>query len=140
MRTKVAAQAQPWTAGWDKLVANRHSSLDWKPRPDELIYRGKNPDHAQNYPNLYNDIAAAYACALRWRVSGDAAYADKAVEIMNAWSSTIKAPLRQRRPLPGGRHLRIPVCQRGRDHAGLSRMEKGDFAQFQKMMLDIFYR
>ena len=68
MRMKVAARAQPWASGWDRLLANPHSSLTWKPRPAEVVFRGIARGHAQNYPVLYNDIAAAYACALRWRI------------------------------------------------------------------------
>src|SRR4051812_34852413 len=70
MRQKVAAGAEPWKSGWDKLIANPHASLKWKPRPAETIFRGKSKD-PENYPQLYNDIAAAYACGLRWKISGD---------------------------------------------------------------------
>lgn len=139
MRTKVAARQQPWMAGWERLLANRHSSLGWRPRPVEIVYRGNHTGHPQNYPNLYNDIAAAYACALRWQISGDSAYADKAVEIMNAWSSTLKQI--------GGSSDRFlaagiygyqfaNAAEIMRDYQG---WKKADFKRFQKMMLDVFY-
>ena len=89
MKSKVTVGAQPWTDGWSRLVTNRHASLDWRPNPQAIVYRGKNPTHAENYATLFNDAAAAYALALRWEVSGDAAFADKAVAILNAWSSTL---------------------------------------------------
>ena len=38
------------------------------------------PPHAENYPLLFNDAAAAYALALRWKVSCDDAYAGKAID------------------------------------------------------------
>jgi len=88
MRAKVKAGESPWIDGWQRLTENRHASLSWVPRPQPEIHRndGVNPDNSQIFAN---DVAAAYACALRWQVSGDKAYADKAVEIMNAWSAML---------------------------------------------------
>ncbi|WP_460704839.1 hypothetical protein, partial [Myceligenerans halotolerans] len=37
---RVAAGSQPWTGGWDRLVANGRSAADWSPRPVETIVRG----------------------------------------------------------------------------------------------------
>ena len=89
MTAKVAAGAQPWKTGWDKLAANAHSSLSWTPKPAAVVYRGLDGIHAENYGQLYNDVAAAYALALRWKISGDAAYADRSVQILNAWSAVL---------------------------------------------------
>jgi hypothetical protein len=76
----------PWLGSWNLLINNWHAQTGYVPLPQTEIYRGNDGVHAQNYSRLYNDVAAAYQCALRWKISGDAAYADKAVEIMNAWS------------------------------------------------------
>ncbi len=71
------------------LVENPHSSLDWKPHPVPVIYRGFNGTNKENYSLLFNDAAAAYALAVRWKVSGDTAYADSAVAILDAWSKVL---------------------------------------------------
>ena len=90
MKAKVDQGAQPWLAGWNMLINNPHASLNWQPRPANVIYRGKDgAGHPENYGTLFNDTAAAYALALRWKVSGDDAYADKAVAILDAWSGTL---------------------------------------------------
>lgn len=91
MRTQVAAQAEPWLSGWNRLLKNPHAQLTWKPRPVAVVYRGFDREHRENYGQLFNDAAAAYATALRWQVSGDTAYADKAVEILDAWGGTLTA-------------------------------------------------
>jgi hypothetical protein len=88
MYAKVSTNQQPWRSGWEKLIANSHAQTSWVARPTATIIRGGD---GQNYPQLYNDIHAAYQCALRWRVSGNTAYRDKAVEILNAWSSTLES-------------------------------------------------
>jgi len=85
-RDRVAAGAQPWLAGWDRLVANGRSHADWQPRPLETVIRGGD---GQNYAQLYPDIHAAYQNALRWHVSGDEAHGAAAARILNAWSSTL---------------------------------------------------
>ena len=86
MRAQVNAGAQPWIAGWNKLIANKHSSATYKPNPQATIVRGGT---GENYGILYNDIAAAYQNALRWKISGDTAHADTASNILNAWSGKL---------------------------------------------------
>jgi hypothetical protein len=43
----------------------------------------------ENYGNLFNDTAAAYALALDWRVSGDVRRGAAAARILNAWAHTL---------------------------------------------------
>ncbi|MEU9455263.1 alginate lyase family protein [Streptomyces sp. NPDC048277] len=89
MAAKVKAGAAPYTAGFARLTANRHAQSGWQPRPQAVVYRGAGSP--QNYTILYNDIHAAYQNALRYHVTGESAYADTAVAILNAWSSTLTA-------------------------------------------------
>ncbi|MGC3991437.1 MAG: alginate lyase family protein [Chthoniobacteraceae bacterium] len=133
--------AEPWKGSWQKLIANRHSALNYQPRPVARVVRGQDRAHteAQNYPLLFNDVAAAYACALRWRISGQVAYADKAVEILNAWGGTLKE-------LGGSTDVDLAAGIYGYEFANaaeIMRTYKGwkpeDFAAFQQMMLTVFY-
>jgi hypothetical protein len=89
MRAKVSASTSPWVTSWNILSANSHASASYTPSPAAIIYRGADGIHAENYGQLYNDIAAAYALALRWKISGNTTYANTAVKILNAWSSTL---------------------------------------------------
>jgi len=86
---KVVANASPWIDGWYKLTNNSHSALTYTARPVTSVCRGLNAGCPQNYPQLYNDIAAAYALAIRWRVTGIPAYGTAAVNILNAWARTL---------------------------------------------------
>ncbi|SOE74947.1 Alginate lyase [Burkholderia sp. OK233] len=137
MAQKVTAQASPWYDGWKVLIANGRSHLSWSPRPQVEVDRGGSG--AQNYPVLYNDIAAAYACALRWKITGDTAYADKAVQIMNAWSSTLQR-------LGGDTNVDLAAGIYGYEFANAGEIMRGyagwaaaDLAAFQSMMRNIFY-
>lgn len=137
MRAKVAAGASPWMDDWKILIANPHSQLGWRPRPTEKVIRGAVP--GQNVAAFFNDVHAAYQCALRWKVSGDAAYADKAVSILNAWSGTLKE-------VSGNSDRFLAVGIYGYEFANAAEIMRtypgwkaADFARFQTMMLTVFY-
>lgn len=136
MRTKVGMHATPWIDGWEVLVANGHTKLTNEPNPQPAIRRG---DGNENYWILYNDIAAAYGDALRWKVSGDADYAVKAVEYLDRWASTLKA-------LEGNSNVALAAGIYGYQFANVGEMVRSysgwsavGLAAFQKMMRDVFY-
>lgn len=87
--TMVNAHAQPWYAGWQKLLSNGHAQSMYVPNPQPTVYRGSDGVHPQNYGVLYNDVAAAYQNALRWKISGNEDHAKAAIKILDAWSSTL---------------------------------------------------
>jgi hypothetical protein len=135
MATQVAAGAQPWKASWDRLVRNSHSSSSWVPNPQSEIIRGLGCP--ENYSIAYNDIAAAYQNALRWKITGDTTHADCAANILNGWSSTLKS---------------ISLCSSdgylaagiyGYQFANAGEIMRGysgfDLTAFQNMMLTVFY-
>jgi hypothetical protein len=139
MTAKVAAGAQPWKSSWDRLVANPHSSLAWTPNPAAVVYRGLDGVHAENYGQLYNDAAAAYALALRWKISGDAAYADKSVQVLNAWSAVLTG-------IGGNTDKFLAAGLYGYEIANAAEIMRtyggwsaSDFARFKTMMLQVFY-
>jgi hypothetical protein len=139
MRTRVNQGDPPWTAGWQRLIANRHASLSWKASPKEVVYRGFDGKHAENYAALFNDAAAAYALALRWKISGDDAYAEHAVKILDAWASTLTAiEGTSDRYLASGiyGYELANAAEIVRDYQGWSAT---GFDRFQQMMLKVFY-
>ncbi|QVN21309.1 alginate lyase family protein [Burkholderia pyrrocinia] len=139
MRSKVEQGDQPWADGWRKLVANRHASVNWKPNLQATVYRGSDHRHAQNYPALYNDAAAAYVLALRWKISGDDAYADKAVAILNAWSSTLTSIDGSSDKFLAAGIYGYQLANAAEILRGFSRWNPADFERFRSMMLTVFY-
>lgn len=90
MAAKVAAGADPWSTTYQKLLADPHAQLTWTAAPVGVLCRtGNTAICRNNYTRSQEDAQAIYDLTLRYRVSGDAAYADKAVAIMDAWSSTL---------------------------------------------------
>ncbi|RMT83278.1 Exopolysaccharide inner membrane protein [Pseudomonas viridiflava] len=140
VENKVAHHEQPWSAGWQTLTANRHASLDWKPNPQAIVYRGlDHQKHKENYSALFNDAATAYALALRWKISHDNAYAEKAIDVLNQWSSTLTS-------IEGSGDRYLASGLYGYEFANAAeilrnypRWAPADFQRFQNMMLTKFY-
>ena len=144
MALKVSQNASPWLEGWNKLTANAHANLAWTPNPQAVISRGADNTYPDNSATFFNDVAAAYACALRWKVSGDTAYADKAIQIMNGWSATLTT-IGGAAGNPGNDGYLMAGIQ-GYQFANAAEIMRtytgwaaADFARFQTMMLNIFY-
>jgi len=138
MTTQLNANAQPWLDGWNKLLANSHSSSSYTLQgPLSIVYRGSGTP--ENYNKLYNDIAAAYQNSLRWRIKGDTACANKAVEIMDAWSGTLTSVQgNSDRFLASGIYGYEFACA-AENMRGYSGWTSGNFTRFQNMMKNIFY-
>jgi hypothetical protein len=80
----------------------RYASLDYAPAPTPYVQQGTTGTRAYmaahpelglfeiGGPEQTDDAVAAYTHALQWYYTGDARYAAKAIEIMNAWSYTLK--------------------------------------------------
>jgi len=115
IKMRITAKQEPTTAAFTKMQtsgmssvtplrpkAYRFSSLTYPPCPVPQVrcWTGTGQAYAAMNPQLgltesgcreqTDDAMAAYAHALQWYVTGDIAYANKAIEIMNAWASTLK--------------------------------------------------
>ncbi len=134
MAAKVKAGAAPYTAGFARLTANRHSQSTWRPNPLTTSIRGGSG--VQNYGALYHDVHAAYQNALRWKITGDTAHADTARDICNAWSGTLKG-------IGGGSEVVLLAGIYGYQFANAGELLRGypgfDLARFQDMLVKHFY-
>ena len=89
MRQRVATGQEPWKSGFEALRTNRCSRSDWRLNgPLETVTRS--PLNAQGNGQMVMDGNAAYQNALMWCITGDEAHAKKAIEILDAWSGTLK--------------------------------------------------
>jgi hypothetical protein len=90
MKRRVAAGTEPQKAAFEKLKASPLAALDYTPHPRETVECGSrsNPDLGCKAEQA--DSEAAYAQALLWHITGNSAYAENAIRIMNAWSGTLK--------------------------------------------------
>lgn len=87
MRTNVALGVDPWLTAYNALASSwMAQSGGWTSHAQATITRSGS---LNDTVKLYQDTAVIYASALRWKVSGDTAYADQAVTLLNSWSSTL---------------------------------------------------
>jgi hypothetical protein len=137
MRAKVASGEQPWKGSWDILVQNTDRIMNATPEVEETIRAGGRV--AENYMRLARDCARSYQLALRYHGSGDPIFADKAVEILNAWADGHKGwEGDSNLALRGGLYGYQFACAAEllRDYRGWSR---SDFSKFQAYMREQFY-
>lgn len=137
MKTKVAAGAQPWKGSWDKLVKNTDNFVNDGPGVQSAIKAGGGG--GENYIRLARDCAKTYQLALRYHGCGESKYADKAVEMFNAWA-------RHHEKWAGDTNVSLRAGIYGyqfacaaellRDYPG---WERSDFRAFQDYMKERFY-
>lgn len=139
IKKKIASGSEPWKTNWELLKANEHAKLDWTPKPLADVIRG-----SYNKPNigasdLGNDAQAAYIHSLEWFLSGDIKHAEKAIEIINAWSYTLKSITGSDMKLLAG-ITGYKFCNAAEIiKYTCNKWKKGDQEQFIKMMMGIYY-
>ncbi|MEU0806120.1 alginate lyase family protein [Streptomyces sp. NPDC005970] len=102
IRGKVQAGAAPWKGAYDQMTASKYGSLSYAPKPRAVVECGPYSDPNYGCTDERQDAIAAYTHALAWYVTRDDRYAKKAIEIMDAWSATIKDHTNSNAPLQTG--------------------------------------
>ncbi|MFC3505578.1 lectin [Micromonospora krabiensis] len=102
VRGRVQAGAQPWTSAYNQMMGSRYASLSRTPAPRAVVECGSYSNPNNGCTDEREDAIAAYTDALAWYVTGDARYAQKAIQIMDAWSATITAHTGSNAPLQTG--------------------------------------
>jgi hypothetical protein len=88
MKTAILGKQEPVYSGFLVFQANAQSQDSYHMQgPMAMV--GRNPTVGQGTYDA--DANAAYQNALMWALTGGQSYADKAIEIVNAWSSTLKS-------------------------------------------------
>jgi hypothetical protein len=135
-RIKANLGTEPWKSGYGKLTASSLAQTSFTPYPTASIVRGGS---GENYINAARSAHAAYQLALRWKISGDAAFADRAVYILNQWADVCTE-------VTGDSNLSLAAGLYGYAFAvagellrGYSGWDSGDFADFKAWMLAVFW-
>ena len=136
MREKIAKGEQPWVGAWDALQKSGRAQLGRAPTPVETVIRGGT---GENFRLMVEDVQRAYQFALRWKVSGDEAYAKEAVTYLDAWSSTMKT-------LTGNNDQILAAGLYGYQWANAGEIMRTypgwsaeGLARLKKMLVDLFY-
>lgn len=101
-REKVNAGAQPWKGAYDQMMGSKYASLSRTPKPRAIVECGSYSNPNYGCTDEREDAIAAYTTALAWYLTRDERYAKKSIELMDAWSGTIKDHTNSNAPLQTG--------------------------------------
>lgn len=94
IKSKVDKGEQPWKGAFDQMKGDSKASKTYTAKPVARLQCTTsgllNAYQQLGCSDLNNDSAAVYTQALMWQLTGDKTYANNAINIMNAWSSTLK--------------------------------------------------
>ncbi|MPR32881.1 right-handed parallel beta-helix repeat-containing protein [Salmonirosea aquatica] len=87
MKAEVLKGHQPYKDAFERLKAA--TDLDFKVTPYTHVLRGPYGRPNIGGDDLSKGATLAYNCALLWYITDDKTYADKAIQVLNAWSGTL---------------------------------------------------
>jgi predicted alpha-1,2-mannosidase len=89
MKENILKGVEPWKSAFDEL--KKQTGLDFVPRPVAFVSEGPYGANSVGGREFSASARAVYAHALIWYVTGGKAHADKAIEILNAWSQKLRS-------------------------------------------------
>ncbi|WP_405868052.1 alginate lyase family protein [Streptomyces sp. NBC_00005] len=139
MKAAVAAKQSPIYDGYAAFAAHARSSSSYTVQnTGQITTWGRGPTNFQN--QAVADSAAAYQNALMWAVTGDRAHADKARDILNAWSASLTKVTGADGPLGAGlqafKFVNAAELLRHGDYDGWT---DSDIARCERSFLDVWY-
>lgn len=140
IKKEVNAGAQPRKSGWDKMKSSSLASLSYQSNHKaKVLADGGTSD------GFSDDSAAILSQAIQWYVTGDKVHAEKAIEMMNNWSRTLKSIA----PAPGGYNLQHRlvtswVAQNFAEAGEIIRYtysgwDQADIDRYERMLSDVFW-
>lgn len=149
----IDAGEQPWTDAFNSLKKGNFFKRDnnttrvdglykgWLVRGSKGNYMEELDEYMTNGGNFdieYQDCSAAYSKAVYWRLTGETAYADAAVRILNAWASKCKG-------ITGGNDKYLCLMEAGYDFASVAELMRDysgwkaeDQAVFKEWIQNVF--
>ncbi|MBQ1842467.1 MAG: alginate lyase family protein, partial [Bacteroidales bacterium] len=88
VKAMVLAGEEPW-AGY--AVELKKGLLDFVPQPSSRVIRGAYGSIDIGSSQWGASSGRVYACAVLWYITGEEAYAKKAIEIIDAWSRKLRS-------------------------------------------------
>lgn len=99
VRAKVQAGAQPWTDAFNQARNSAYASLSRTPKPRAVVECGPYSNPNYGCTDEREDAIAAYTDALLWYLTRDDRYAQKSIQLMDAWSATVQDHTNSNAPL-----------------------------------------
>ena len=139
MKDAVAAAQSPIHDGYLALAAHVRSSASYPVQnTGQITSWGRGPSNFMN--QAVADSAAAYQNALMWCATGERAHADKARDILNAWSASLTAITGADGPLGAGlQAFKFVNAAELLRHTGYGGWADADIARCEESFLRVWY-
>lgn len=139
MKAAVAAKQSPVHDGYLAFAAHPRSQATYTVQnTGQITSWGRGPTNFQN--QAVADSAAAYQNALMWAVTGDRANADKARDLLNAWSASLTTITGADGPLGAGlQAFKFVNAAELLRHTGYDGWTDADIARCERSFLDVWY-
>ncbi|WP_046734239.1 alginate lyase family protein [Streptomyces humi] len=139
MRSAVEGRRSPVYDGYLALAAHTRSQASYTVQNSgQITSWGRGPANFQN--QAVADSAAAYQNALLWAVTGDRAHADKARDILDAWSASLTVVTGADGPLGAGlQGFKFANAAELLRHTGYDGWSDAGVARCEASFLDVWY-
>ncbi|WP_062642651.1 alginate lyase family protein [Streptomyces maremycinicus] len=139
MKAAVAAKESPVHDGYLAFAAHARSQPTYPiQNTGQITSWGRGPANFQN--QAVADSAAAYQNALMWAVTGNRANADRARDILNAWSASLTMITGADGPLGAGlQAFKFANAAELLRHTGYDGWADADIARCERSFLDVWY-
>ncbi|WP_369173293.1 alginate lyase family protein [Streptomyces sp. R28] len=139
MKAAVAAQESPVHDGYLAFSAHARSQSTYTiQNTGQITSWGRGPTNFQN--QAVADSAAAYQNALMWCVTGNRAHADKARDILGAWSASLTMVTGADGPLGAGlQAFKFVNAAELLRHSGYDGWADADIARCEQSFLNVWY-
>ncbi|MER5195275.1 alginate lyase family protein [Streptomyces sp. NPDC002755] len=139
MRSAVEGGQSPAYDGYLALTAHSRSQAAYTiQNTGQITSWGRGPSHFVN--QAVADSAAAYQNALLWAVSGVRAHADKARDILNAWTASLTVITGADGPLGAGlQAFKFANAAELLRHTGYDGWADSDISRCAESLLDVWY-
>ncbi|MFJ9020485.1 alginate lyase family protein [Streptomyces sp. NPDC102259] len=139
MKSAVDGRQSPVYDGFLALAAHSRSQTAYLiQNTGQITSWGRGPTHFMN--QAVADSAAAYQNALLWAVTGERAHADKARDILNAWTASLTKITGADGPLGAGlQAFKFANAAELLRHTGYDGWTDSDISRCAESLLDVWY-
>ena len=89
IRALISNGTEPWASAGVQFLNDSSLTPAYKPSPQATVCRGDDGAQCGGCQQLERDSMAAYYLMIRWVVTGEEAWADTAMRVVDAWSGTL---------------------------------------------------
>jgi predicted alpha-1,2-mannosidase len=137
MKQNILSGKEPWKTAFSNL--KKQALQAYVPKPVSFVSEGPYGENSVGGKDFFKSSTAVYTNAIMWYITKDKIYADKAIEILNAWSYKLQSFDANNAKLNVGLYGYYFLNAAEILKYSNSGWSEKDMEQFKKMTLTVFY-